>query len=291
MFGNLFGPKKPAQARTAPKSRKVNVSKRFTIIAETSQGSMSKVYKAVDNENGRSVCLKLQDMAKSNAAASRAARYDRPSEGEIGTKVVHPHVVRTYEYGDTVKDEHFVVMEFIDGQSLNFIRQSRPMNLPSRLEMLAQAAEGLAGIHKAGFIHRDFGPKNLLIGREDFVKVIDFGLAVPDLPAFHRPGNRTGTLQYMAPELIRREPTDSRLDIFSFAVTMFEFLTGKLPYDATDPMGMVRQRMNMDPMDPALASPTLPEPVCKLIRKLMARKKDDRWAKMATVPGAIRELI
>ena len=273
MFGNLFGPKKPAQARTAPKSRKVNVSKRFTIIAETSQGSMSKVYKAVDNENGRSVCLKLQDMAKSNAAASRAARYDRPSEGEIGTKVVHPHVVRTYEYGDTVKDEHFVVMEFIDGQSLNFIRQSRPMNLPSRLEMLAQAAEGLAGIHKAGFIHRDFG------------------LAVPDLPAFHRPGNRTGTLQYMAPELIRREPTDSRLDIFSFAVTMFEFLTGKLPYDATDPMGMVRQRMNMDPMDPALASPTLPEPVCKLIRKLMARKKDDRWAKMATVPGAIRELI
>jgi serine/threonine protein kinase len=268
----------------------VNLERRFTIVAETGQGSMSRVYRATDNETGRSICLKVQDLAKTTAAAARSSKTNRPSEGAIGQRIVHPHVVRTFEHGMSTKGEHYIVMEFIDGLSFNYIRESRGLDLAGKIDLLAQAAEGLAAVHAAGFIHHDFGPKNLLVTRDDQVKLIDFGLAVPNTQAFHRPGNRTGTLNYMAPELLRRENTDQRLDVFSFGVTAYEFLTGKLPYDATNSMAMMLQRINHDPLDIAQAGPRLPEELCALIRKVMARNIRDRWPSMATLAASLREL-
>jgi serine/threonine protein kinase len=303
MFGklkDLFGAKKagakpPAGPKPPPapkpaKPRRVNVEKRFTIIAETGQGSMSKVYRALDKEVGRTVCLKVQDLAKATAAGARATHEGRPSEGEIGLRIVHPHVVKTYEWGVTPKGAQFVVMEFVDGVSLQFIRQSKPLDLAAKVDLLAQTAEGLAAIHAAGFIHHDFGPKNALVDRNDQVKIIDFGLAVPNTPAFRKPGNRTGTLQYMAPELLRREPIDERIDIFSFGATAFEFLTGRLPYDATEPMAMLRQRINADPMDIGQVAPHLPEELRAVVRKALTRRKEDRWPSMTQVVEALREL-
>ena len=217
MFGNLFGAKRPAGASpvsSTGKTRKVNIEKRFSILTEFGKGSMSHVYKAMDNETGRSVCLKVQDAEKSAAAAARASSLGRLSEGDVGMRIKHPNVVRTYEHGGTTKGSHYIVMEYIDGQSLTFVRQSTVLSIADKIELLAQAADGLAAVHAAGFIHHDFGPKNVLVDRENHLKVIDFGLAVPNTPAFQRPGNRTGTLQYMAPEVIRREPKDERLDVF-----------------------------------------------------------------------------
>src|SRR4051794_18347081 len=103
MFGNLFGSKKPsgspASAPASKKARKVNIDKRFSIVAETGRGSMSHVYRAVDNESGRSVCLKVQDQDKSEAAAARASRSGRLTEGAIAIQIKHPNVVKTYEHG------------------------------------------------------------------------------------------------------------------------------------------------------------------------------------------------
>ncbi|HWE37308.1 MAG TPA: serine/threonine-protein kinase [Isosphaeraceae bacterium] len=296
MFGKLFGQSKPVGTRTRHAARlpRVNLEKRFTIVAEVAgQGSMSKVYRALDNETGRTVCLKLQDREKTAAALARSAQEGRPTEGEVGRTVVHPNVVRTFDFGETNRREYFVTMEFIDGLSLNYVRQSRPFDLAERLELLAQAAEGLAAVHAAGFIHHDVGPKNFLVDREDRVKLIDFGLAVPNTPAFHKPGNRTGTLQYMAPELLRREPTDEKLDIFSFGATAFELLTNRLPYDApgANPMAQALARMNQDPLDPARVNPRLPAALCDLLRKTLARRKADRWPKMDTLPDALRALV
>lgn len=289
MLGWLFG-KKSGQGR--PKGRRVNLAKRYTIVAETGQGSMSHVYRAVDNQSGRSVCLKVQDAVKAAAANARAVGSGRLSEGEIGQEIHHPNVVKTYEFGYSTKGEHFIVMEFIDGLSLNYVRDSRGLKLDEKLELLAQAADALAAVHEAGFIHRDFGPKNLLVNRDDQVKLIDFGLAVPNTPAFHRPGNRTGTLNYMAPELLRREQTDERIDIFSFGATAFEFLTGRLPYDTkiTDPMVVMRMRINTDPMKLEAAAPHLPAELCALINKTLARKAGDRWPTASTLGEALREL-
>ena len=269
--------------------RRVNLQRRFAIVSETSRGSMSRVYRAVDNQTGRTVCLKVQSKEKNEAAASRtSAREPRPLEGEMAMQIVHPHIVRTFEFGDSTQGEHFIAMEYIDGVSLQYVRESCSARTAQKVELLAQAAEALAAVHAAGFMHHDINPRNYLVDREQQVKLIDFGLAVPNTPAFRRPGNRTGTLQYMAPELLRREPIDERIDIFAFGVLAFEFLTDRLPYDANNSTTMMLQRINTEPLDPAIAKPKLSDELCDLLRKLTARRKEQRWPTMSTLPAALR---
>lgn len=269
---------------------KVNLDRRFSIIAETGQGSMSKVYRALDNSTGRSVCLKVQLPEKNQAAAART-QEPKPVEGDLAQLVDHPRVVRTFDHGVSTRGEQYIVMEYIDGNSLQFVRETVSVpKLADKLEILAQAAEGLAACHAAGVIHHDINPRNFLVERDGSVKLIDFGLAVPNTPAFRKPGNRTGTLNYMAPELVRREPIDERIDVFAFGVLAFEFLTDRLPYDSTTSMAAMLARLNHEPLDPAKANPALPAPVHALLRKLIARRKDDRWPKMETLPDALREL-
>lgn len=296
---DMFGSKKPSGASPtggapAPRRSRVNLNRRFTLVSLTGQGSMSRVHRAVDNQTGRVVCLKVQIPEKNAAAAARSAKATRPPEGEISSRVIHPHVVKTFDYGQSTKGEHFLSMEFIEGVSLKFVRESHSTNLGEKLELLAQAAEGLAAVHAHGFIHHDIGPQNFLVDRDQRVKLIDFGLAVPNTPLFNRPGNRTGTLQYMAPELIRREATDERLDIFSFGALAFEFLTDRLPYEggqtSGNSMAMLLQRINSDPLDPAVANPRLPAELTDLMRKLIARRKADRWPSMANLAEAFRAI-
>jgi serine/threonine protein kinase len=288
LLKDWFGAKQSGGAR--PRRARVNLQRRFTLVSMTSQGSMSRVHRAVDNTTGATVCLKVQIPDKNAAAAARAEA--RPCEGEIASKVAHPNVVKVFEYGESTQGEHFLVMEYIDGVSLKFIRETGAADLKEKLELLVQAADGLAAVHEAGLIHRDIGPMNYLVDRNQRVKLIDFGLAVPNTPAFRRPGNRTGTIQYMAPELVRREPTDERLDIFSFGAMAFEFLTGKLPYDSksTNSMTLMLQRINQEPLDPSQANAGLPAELNALIRKLIARHKEDRCSSMAIVAKALRKI-
>ena len=99
------------------------------------------------------------------------------------------------------------------------------------MRFIREAAEAVAAVHAAGFIHRDICPRNfLLTNKREDLKLIDFGLTVPATPWFMQPGNRTGTPNYMAPELVRRRPTDQRLDVFAFGVTAYEFCTFELPW-------------------------------------------------------------
>jgi len=288
-FKEMFGP--GPSSRSEGRRRRVNLQRRFAIVSETARGSMSRVYRAIDNETGRTVCLKVQHREKNEAAAARTSTQEaRPPEGEIAIQLVHPHIVRTFEHGTSTQAEHYVVMEYIDGVSLQYIRETRSARTAQKVELLAQAAEGLAAVHAAGFIHHDINPRNFLVDRDHQVKLIDFGLSIPNTPAFCRPGNRTGTLQYMAPELLRRETIDERMDIFAFGVLAFEFLTDRLPYDASNTTTMMLQRINTDPLDPAVVKPKLSEELCQILRQLTARRRDQRWATLSTLPDALRSI-
>jgi eukaryotic-like serine/threonine-protein kinase len=285
----LFAPSRSGSPHAG--SRRVNLEKRFSIVSETSRGSMSKVYRALDNQTGKTVCLKVQSREKNEAATLRASSQERrPFEGEMAIHLVHPHIVRTFEHGTTNRGEHFLVMEYIDGVSFQFVRETRSARTREKLELLAQAAEGLGALHAAGFIHHDINPRNFLVGREQQVKLIDFGLTVPNRPAFCGPGNRTGTVQYMAPELLRREAIDQRIDIFAFGVMAFEFLTERLPYDATTNAALMLQRINAEPLDPAVVKPDLSDELCALIRQLTAKKPEARWAEVKTLPDMFRNV-
>jgi serine/threonine protein kinase len=292
MLGKLRDIFKPGASTPSRGSRgRVNLQRRFSIVSEMSRGSMSRVYRAVDTQSGRTVCLKVQTRDKNEAATARASAHEaKPLEGEMASHLAHPHIVRTFEYGTSTQGEHFVVMEFVDGVSLQFVREARTARTAQKIEILAQAAEGLAALHAAGYIHHDINPRNFLCDRDQQVKLIDFGLTVPNTPAFRRPGNRTGTIQYMAPELLRREPIDERIDIFAFGVLAFEFLTDRLPYDATNTTTMMLQRINSEPLDPAVVKPKLSEELCTILRQLTARRKDQRWPTMSTLPEALRSV-
>jgi serine/threonine-protein kinase len=270
----------------------VVLQKRFMTLADiSSQGSMSRVYKAMDNETGKTICLKVQDRERNEAALARASRHEaRPLEGEIASRVVHPNVIRTLEHGTAAAGEHYIVMEFVNGVSFDRVQEARLGRTAERVEWIAQAADGLAAVHEAGFIHHDVNPRNFLINRDQQVKLIDFGLAVPNTPAFRKPGNRTGCLLYMAPELLRREPIDERIDVFSLGVVAFRLLTERMPFDTPSSANTLLQRFSLPANDPAQLKPKLSDELCEVLRSLVAVNRRDRWPRLATLSEKLRSI-
>jgi serine/threonine protein kinase, bacterial len=211
---------------------KVNLPSRFEYLREAISGTMSTFYMARDRSTKEIVGLKILDIEKTQALEARFGAIKKPREGEIALSLVHPHIVRTIEHGMSTDDEQFIVMEFLDGPGLNSLIVGRSEQLNGRrVELLRQAAEALAAVHAAGYIHRDVCPRNFVVDKNcKSLKLIDFGLTVPATPPFMQPGNRTGTANYMAPEVVRRRPTSQKLDIFSFGVTAYELCAFELPW-------------------------------------------------------------
>jgi serine/threonine-protein kinase len=219
--------------KTALSGGRVDVRSRYEFMREAISGTMSKFYMARDRRTGEIVGLKILDPKKTAEFQARFKGLKKPSEGQIVQSISHPNVVRVLSYGTTLQGEPFVVMEFIDGPGLNSLVIGRSALLDGRrVKMIRQAAEALRAVHLAGFIHRDVCPRNFMASPDgEHVKLIDFGLTVPATAPFMQPGNRTGTPNYMAPELVRRLATDQRLDVFAFGVSAYELCTFKLPWE------------------------------------------------------------
>lgn len=213
-------------------SSKTNLRTRFEYLRETISGTMSTFYMARDRSTKEIVGLKILDREKTAALEGRFAGANKPTEGEIAMSLVHPHIVRTIEQGTSTDNEPYIVMEFLDGPGLNSLVVGRSQKLDGRrMKLLRQAAESLAAVHRAGYIHRDICPRNFVVDKNcDSLKLIDFGLTLPAVPPFTLPGNRTGTANYMAPEVVRRRPTSQKVDVFSFGVTAYELCAFELPW-------------------------------------------------------------
>jgi serine/threonine-protein kinase len=213
-------------------SGKVDVTARYEILREAVSGTMSNFNMARDRETDQIVGLKVLDKKKTEALEARFRGLNKPTEGEIAVRFRHPHIVVTYSHGITTNNEQFLVMEFLDGPGLNSLIIARsPLLNGNRLGLIRQAAQALEEVHNAGFIHRDICPRNFVCSKDaKTLKLIDFGLTVPAEKEFMQPGIRTGTPNYMAPEVVRRRPTDKRLDIFSFGVSMYELFAFDLPW-------------------------------------------------------------
>ncbi|HJS09230.1 MAG TPA: serine/threonine-protein kinase, partial [Pirellulales bacterium] len=203
---------------------RLDVQTRYELMREAISGTMSNFYMARDKQTNKIVGLKILDPQKTQEFEDRFKGLKKPSEGTIGAAIDHPNVVKIYDHGVTIKGQPYIVMEYLDGPGLNSLVVARSPSLDAnRMALLRQAAEALGAVHKAGYIHRDVCPRNYVVSRDaKTLKLIDFGLAVPNTPEFRQPGNRTGTANYMAPEVVRRKKTDQRLDIFAFGVTAFE---------------------------------------------------------------------
>ncbi len=212
--------------------KRLDVKARFELLRAAISGTMSEVYMARDRQTDQIVAIKLLDPKKLAFYESRFRGLDKPSEGEIALRFDHPYIVKTLECGRTTEDRQYLVMDFIKGAGMNSILlMKEDILFGGRLIYLRQVAEALSAVHQAGFIHRDVCPRNLLFTGDGKTLILtDFGLSVPAEGHFLDPGNRTGTPNYMAPELVRRFPTDQRLDVFSFGVTAYEICCKRLPW-------------------------------------------------------------
>ncbi len=230
---------------------RVDLRQRFQLLREATAGTMSQTYKARDLKNERIVALKILDAKKTAEFEARFTGLIKPSEGEIAKQLDHPAIVTTHEYGMSTTGQPFLVMEFLEGVGMHMaVRSQTPKLDGQRVTLLRQAAEALQALHSAGFIHRDVCPRNYIIGPDyDSVKLIDFGLTVPATKPFMQPGNRTGTPNYMAPELVKRQPTDERLDVFAFGITAYELCTFQLPWERGNTGLVALSHANNPPVD------------------------------------------
>jgi serine/threonine protein kinase len=275
-----------------PRIKKTDIPLRFDLISRVGQGSMSKVWRARDTLTGRMVAVKVLDREKTLRLEARFKGLMRPPEGAIATVLQHPNIVRTLEYGITRDNEQFLVMEFVEGVSLSFLVDMQNDRMKqNRLKYMIQMGEALQYFHQQKFIHRDLCPRNVIVSDEDdTVKLIDFGLAVPNTPPFQAPGNRTGTATYMAPELIKRQRTDQRIDIFSYSVSCYEMYTKRFPWESAYSIEAVMQHIRRPPENIRDHAPDIDEQVAATIMRGLALMPDDRWQTIDEMLRPLREV-
>ncbi len=270
---------------------RIDVAKRFELLGRTGQGSMSKVWRARDRNIGRVVCVKILDKEKTARFDLRFPGLKKPMEGAILTSLRHKNIVPAFEYGLTTKGEQYLVMELIDGMGLNFLIDTRSPHLNGRrVDLLIQMADGVDYIHKQGYLHRDICPRNAMVTQSGLLRIIDFGLTIPYRPEFCKPGNRTGTPNYLAPELIKRVTTDHRVDLFALGVTAYETFTGSLPWEKTESLQTLMSHMNSPGKDPRDIRPDLDEATVRFLLKAIERDPRERFQTAAEFREALKTL-
>lgn len=258
---------------------KLNVAQRFELSRESVTGTMSAFRMAKDKKTGEIVGLKILDPAKTEFFESRFKGLSKPSEGEIAAQFDHPLIVKTLEHGLTTNGECYLVMEYLPGPGLNvLIKQRSPLLIEHRLTLIRQMAEALQVVHQAGFIHRDICPRNFICSEDgSSLRLIDFGLTVPATKEFMQPGNRTGTPNYMAPEVVRRRPTDQRLDIFSLGVTCYQTVSFELPWPSQDVTGKAAMLHDtVAPIDLISVCPDVDPKLAAAIMKCLEKEPSKR---------------
>jgi eukaryotic-like serine/threonine-protein kinase len=263
-----------------PKVKKTDLTRRFDLIGRVGQGTMSRVWRARDTMSGRMVALKVLDKEKTKKYESRfSPELNKPSEGEVAVTLRHPNIVTTYEWGLSREGEQFLMMEFVEGIVLSYLVDVQNDRMKrNRLWYIIQIGEGLQYLHQQKWIYRDCCPRNILVTQDDEIKLIDFGLVVPNTPPFQAPGNRTGTANYMAPELVKRQKTDERIDIYSYAMTCYEMYAKRFPWEGeAESLDMIMQHINTPPTPIETIVPEIDSQIGETIMKGLKVHPDDRW--------------
>lgn len=279
--------------RSLFQTERLDVNARFDILRSAVSGTMSQFFMVRDKQSGRVAGLKIADSEKVSFFESRFKGLNKPSEGEIAMQMKHPRIVETYEFGVTVEGHSYVLMEFLEGPGVQTLVFNRDNILyGKRLALIRQMAESIEAVHKTGFIHRDVCPRNFICTTKECteLKLIDFGLTLPDRKEFRQPGNRTGTPLYMAPEVVRRRTTDHRLDIFSFGVAAYHLCAFELPWPIGDATGLAALAHDTQaPRDILEYYPKLNTTLARGIMKCLEPDPRNRFQSMDQFLHAVRK--
>jgi eukaryotic-like serine/threonine-protein kinase len=292
LFSFLFGKKEKSAGAPKKGLKRTDVVKRFDMSGRTGQGSMSKVYRAYDRDLGRNVCLKLLDKLKTQKFEERFKGMKKPSEGEVCLAMRHDNIVRTYEHGVSYKGEPYLVMEWVEGDGLNYLVETKSTQLVgNRINYLSQLCDAVQYMHDNKWLHRDICTRNVMIDKEGVLKLIDFGLTIPWTPMFCSGGNRTGTVDILAPEIIKRKPIDNRVDLFALGVTAWEVFIGNVPWERSPSSEETfRRRLNIPARNPRDLKKGLEDDLANLLVKSIAKEPIDRYSSAAAFKEALSKL-
>ncbi|MFH2010253.1 MAG: protein kinase [bacterium] len=263
------------------------------------RGGMGEVYKVEHVRMGKIAAMKLlhEELARETEIVARFRR-----EAQAVSKLSHPHTVQVFDFGEQ-DGSLFLVMEFVKGRDLGSIcRTEGYLGYKRALPMLVQMCLALEEAHEAGIVHRDVKPENVLVSRgtdgADYIKVLDFGLALfreqgPEQANITAKGNVIGTPYYMAPEQIRGEDVDHRVDIYALGATLYRMVTGETPYVAKTPVGVLTKCLTEVLVPPCKRRPDLniPGELESVIMKAMAKEKSERYATTRLLRKALEECM
>ncbi|MFQ5823099.1 MAG: PEGA domain-containing protein [bacterium] len=252
----------------------------YKILEKLGEGGMGVVYKAEDNRLNRIVALKFlsQELTRDQEAKNRFIH-----EAQAASALDHPRIGTIYEIDETEDGQMFIAMAYYEGETLHKKLESRSagQKIEEAIGIAIQIAHGLAKAHEMGIVHRDIKPANIIITKEGFVKIVDFGLAkLGGATRITKTGTTLGTPAYMSPEQVSSRETDYRSDIWSLGVILYELLTNQLPFKGEYEMSMLYSIVNEEPIPISQLNTKIPDDLERIINKALAKKVENRYVSM-----------
>jgi serine/threonine-protein kinase len=263
---------------------------RYHVLREVGRGAMGTVSEGVDLVSGERVAIKI---LRTTLQANSVVRQRFQREVEAASRVDHPVIIKIFDWGED-PDSTYIVMEYVDGQPLSkLLSPIAPFPLVTTVRIVHQVASGLASVHRAGLVHRDVKPDNIMVLKNMTVKLSDFGVAkLPD-SSLTQAGEIWGTLQYMSPEQVQGKlDIDGKSDIFSLGVVLFEMLTCKRPFDG-DGLGAALIRRIIENPAPRVSTlkPGIPEAFDFIVARALAKDPADRFGSCGEFAQALKSAM